>query len=299
MISLSDENNHIDYLRMYFCEPYQLKEGITIYQPHIQDIIDRGESEFYNMVYIFIGNTTFYRLYLWHAGIDWNKISDFELFASMVTSLEPDDTKILFGDLDFRNFQLYQLNISKLPEEQQKQYIEKYVVPKKNKTNTNNQDNKNSNQKQDKHEDKEEDITAWILYNKELNIEITEKDYNNMVFYLRTMFGIFPKVEYAKGKTAKEMIIEEEEQKVKLAQKEDKSASVLFSLVSSCLNHPGFKYKKNELREVGIFEFMDSVNRLQIYESSTALLKGIYSGFVSAKNINKDEFNFMRDIHKT
>ena len=56
------------------------------------------------------------------------------------------------------------------------------------------------------------------------------------------------------------------------------------------------KYKKNELREVGIVEFMDSVQRLQVYESSTALLKGIYSGFVDASKIDKNELNFMREI---
>lgn len=41
---------------------------------------------------------------------------------------------------------------------------------------------------------------------------------------------------------------------------------------------------------------MDSVQRLQVYESSTALLKGIYSGFVDASKIDKNELNFMREI---
>jgi hypothetical protein len=44
---------------------------------------------------------------------------------------------------------------------------------------------------------------------------------------------------------------------------------------------------------------MDSVQRLQIYENSTALLKGSMSGFVDTSKIDKDEFNFMREIsHK-
>ena len=41
---------------------------------------------------------------------------------------------------------------------------------------------------------------------------------------------------------------------------------------------------------------MDSVQRLQVYESSTALLKGAYSGFVDTSKINKDDFNFMREL---
>lgn len=67
-------------------------------------------------------------------------------------------------------------------------------------------------------------------------------------------------------------------------------------MISACLNHPGFKYKKNELREVGLIEFMDSVQRLQIYESTTALLKGMYSGFIDTSKIKSEEFNFMREI---
>ena len=72
--------------------------------------------------------------------------------------------------------------------------------------------------------------------------------------------------------------------------------SGLLSLVSSCVNHPGFKYKLQELRDVGICEFMDSVQRLQVYESSTALLKGMYSGFISSKDVKPDNYNWMRSL---
>jgi hypothetical protein len=43
-------------------------------------------------------------------------------------------------------------------------------------------------------------------------------------------------------------------------------------------------------------EFYDSVSRLQIYEQSTALMKGMYSGFISAKDIKPEDYNFMREI---
>lgn len=109
------------------------------------------------------------------------------------------------------------------------------------------------------------------------------------------MFNIYPKVEKARGHSTKEWIIFEDRQKIEL-RKNEPYKSTLLPLISSCVNHPGFKYKKSELREVGIVEFMDSVQRLQVYESSTALLKGAYSGFVDTSKINKDDFNFMREI---
>ena len=78
--------------------------------------------------------------------------------------------------------------------------------------------------------------------------------------------------------------------------KNKKSKSMLLPLVSSCINHPGFKYKLNELREIGIVQFMDSVQRLQIYESTVAINSGLYSGMCDLSKVDKKLFNFMRDI---
>lgn len=136
------------------------------------------------------------------------------------------------------------------------------------------------------------------LYNEEQDIIIDEDIYNQISNYIRTMFNFFPKTEKAKGKSTKEWIIQEDEENYE-KHKDDPYKSNLQPLISSCLNHPGFKYKKNELRNVGIVEFMDSVQRLQVYESSTALLKGIYSGFVDGSKLtNKEELDFMRDISR-
>ena len=65
------------------------------------------------------------------------------------------------------------------------------------------------------------------------------------------------------------------------------------------VNHHGFKYKLNELKEVGIFQFMDSVKRLQTYESVTALMKGMYSGFIDTSKINvQKELNWLKDLNE-
>ena len=73
-------NYKFDKLQLYFAEPHIVNENITIIQPTIGDIVKIGESSFYNTLYIFILNTTSYRLQLWDMGVDWNKISDYELF---------------------------------------------------------------------------------------------------------------------------------------------------------------------------------------------------------------------------
>ena len=41
---------------------------------------------------------------------------------------------------------------------------------------------------------------------------------------------------------------------------------------------------------------MDSVQRLQIYENTVALMRGMYSGMIDIKGIDKEALNFMRNI---
>lgn len=249
--------NKIDKLKLYFGEPYYIHtptgKDIMVKQPTIGDIMEFGEQEIYSVVNVFIANSTMFRLQLWNAGIDWNDISDYELFGMTYTTLTKDMTEFLFGDLDFSKF-------------------EKCTARKP---------------------DSEEEYVT--LYNFEDDIEIDEATHKNISEYIRFLFNIYPKVEKAKGKATKEALIWEDREK----QEREKSKgfeSNLLPMISACLNHPGFKYKKNELREVGIVEFMDSVQRLQIYESTTALLKGMYSGFCDTSKIPKENFNFMREV---
>lgn len=248
-----------DRLKMYFGEPYIIKckdtEDIIITQPTIGNILEFGEKEFYSMLNTFISNPTSYRLQLWDMGKDWNKISDYELFSTLIKGLDENSTTLLFGDIDFQLFDLYRKKV----------------------------------------EDSEESIIT--LYNERQNIEITEETYRCMAEYLRLMFNIYPKVEKAKGKATKEAIIEEDRMNLELELKKNKGyRSMLLPLVSSCINHPGFKYKLDELREIGIVQFMDSVQRLQLYENTVALNSGMYSGMCDLSKVDKKLFNFMRDI---
>ena len=249
-----------DRLKMYFGEPYVIPcepTPITIYQPKVGDIIEYGERLFYSMLNVIIGNPTSFRLQLWEVGIDWNKISDFELFRNQVVGLTSDATRLLFGDLDFTKFQTV---LRQFPDS---------------------------------------DDQEVVLYDAESDTEINEDTYNHMVKYIRTMFNIFPKVEKAKGKFTKQSIIDEEKQKLEesLAKGDNNvSDSMLFPLISACVNHPGFKYKLEEIKEMGIVQFMDSVSRLQVYDSTKALMGGMYSGMCDMKNVDKKLFNYMRDM---
>lgn len=141
--------------------------------------------------------------------------------------------------------------------------------------------------------------TTSVLYSEEADIEIDEKTLSKMCKYIQYMFATHPpEEEFVSNKTLKQELINNDRQKQLKWKKENRNQNML-SMISSCLNHPGFKYKKNELRNVGIFEFMDSVQRLQIYEQTHSLLLGRFNGLCDLSKVNKDEFNFMRDIRVT
>lgn len=242
-----------DRLKMYFGEDYTTQSGIVIKQPTIGDIIQVGEKEFYETLNIFVSNPTQYRLPLWQMGIDWTRLSDFELFCILYSSGSKDVYQLFMPDIDLLSYSVFT--------EKQNENEEGHIV----------------------------------LYNQDTQALIRTIDYLEISQYLRIMFNTFPKTEKAKGKATKEAIIWEDEQQLQ-KNKDKKFSSNLQPLVSACLNHPGFKYRKSELKQVGICEFMDSVQRLQIYENTRALLGGSYSGFCDVSKVDKTNFNFMRDI---
>lgn len=132
------------------------------------------------------------------------------------------------------------------------------------------------------------------LYNKSLDLVLLEDDYMEIAEYIREMLNIHPKVEKAKGKTTRKWMLQEDEQN--LLNRPSENDSSLLPLISSLINHPGFKYNLEELKQVGICQFYDAIQRLQIYEGTRALLQGSYSGFCDTSKINKEQFNFMRNI---
>lgn len=261
-----------DRLKMYFGEPYEISNRLVVVQPKFGDILEVGEQRFYETLSIFISNSTGYRLPLWNLGIDWNKTVDYELFCMLYGGIDPEISAMLFDEvemidedgetvyqpIDFSAFEAYEVT---LPQE----------------------------------DPDAEPVKKITLYNRNQDIEIDENTYLKLSQYLRTVFNIFPKTERAKGQATKEAIIWEEEENAK-RRKDDVYHSTLLPIVSSLLNHPGFKYKLDEMRNLTMAQIMDSVQRLQVYENSTALLRGSMSGFVDTSKIPKDNFNFMRDL---
>lgn len=258
-----------DKLQMYFGLPHTIDikgtEGsITIYQPTIGNIVEFGEKNFYSTLNLFCCNTSSYKVVLWDSDpmIDWNEISDFDLFISLYKNINPDASKLIFGDLDFSTFELCGKHN---PASETEEYTP-------------------------------------TLYSSSLGIEIDETVYQHIHQYLQNVFNIFPEEKYTKDPFLKKWWVDKErrelsKEKEDIAKgKKDADSSALQSIISACINHPGFKYNLEELKMINVCQFYDSVARLQVYESSTACLKGMYSGFVDGSKIKPEEYNFMKEI---
>lgn len=246
---------------MFFGDPYVIDVEsatgtITLYQPCIDDLIKIGQEKFFSSLSVLITNTTSYRLPLWEMGIDWNEFSDFNLFLLLYKRLDPDVVKMLFGDVNILSFEVFS--------------------------------------KQNEGEE------GLVLYNEELEIEINEDVYFHISQYFRKAFNIYPEEKITRDSIMKQWFINKDKRQLEIDKKKEekgqvKSASLL-PLISSCLNHPGFKYDLDGIRKLTVGQFYDSVHRLQIYENSTAVLNGMYSGFVDGKKIKPEDYNFMKEI---
>lgn len=284
-----------DELKMFFCEPYLIKmengKYIEITQPSIGDILKLGDRKVYSSISPFVSNSTSYRVQLWDAGIDWNKLSDYELFISLVPHINNVD--FLFKKVDFiENFDCNEEISDKEIIFENKRYNKIY----------NNIDFSRLCAYV-KENNSVENIKEIVLYDPEQEIIINEETYMHIREYIRMMFNNYPKEEFAKGKLAKQWIIDEEKEKIKLEnEKESRKKSILLPMVSSLLNHPGFKYDLNGMKKLGIFAFMDSVRRLQIYEQCVAFMGGMYSGMMDTSKLGQEELNkrvnWLQDIYE-
>lgn len=134
-----------------------------------------------------------------------------------------------------------------------------------------------------------------VLADRETGLVIDMLLYEQIVNYLRKVHGLKKKVEHAANKRTKMILIEEDRRNIEL-NKNKPYKSFLTPMVSAVKVRMG--YTKDYVRNMGIVEFMDDVQRLQIIHNADALLHGMYSGMIDTKKIDKGALNWMCPIEK-
>lgn len=96
-----------DELQIYRGKDYFIKEGITIHHPTLDEICSYGEKDYFSMVYSLTSVPADLKWQLDENGIDYTKISDFELFYTLLyRSYSKKNTSILLGDLDLSKLEV-------------------------------------------------------------------------------------------------------------------------------------------------------------------------------------------------
>lgn len=132
-----------------------------------------------------------------------------------------------------------------------------------------------------------------VLADRETGLVIDQLIYERIVNYLRSVHGLKKKVERAKNAMTKRILIEEDRRNIAL-NKNKPYKSFLTPLVSAVKVRMG--YTKEYVRNMGIYEFTDDIARLSIINNADALLRGMYSGMIDTKKIDKKELNWLREI---
>ncbi len=239
----------MDELQLFRGKDYVINDKIKIHHPTINDIADYGEQNYYGLVSRLSGVPADYKVQLDSIGIDYEEISEFDLFALMCKGLTVEESKILFGDLNFENLKLVQ-------------HVQTDEV---------------------------------MLYNYEQDFVIDRVIYELIADFIRKINGFEKNNEVAGNKYTKKILIEE----ARLAQERNKNKpykSNLVPLISAMVNSAEFKYNHNNVYDLPIYVFMDSVKRIQKIRNYNYLMQGAYSGNVDIKKISKDELNWLGEL---
>lgn len=237
----------VDTLQLYFGEPYVINDYITIYQPTIGQIVKYGEQKYFSMIHTLTAIPSDIKSQLFDMGLDYEQVSDFDLFIMLALTLSQDATEIILGDVDLSNLKPYMNN----------------------------------------------KIGQIVLADKETGLVIDPLVYERIVDYLRKVHGLKKKVEHAANELTKKILIEEDRRQIEI-NKNKPYQSFLLPLISSVKVRQG--YTKDYVKNMGLYEFMDDVSRLQIIHNADALLQGCYSGNIDMKKINKSELNWMKEM---
>lgn len=137
------------------------------------------------------------------------------------------------------------------------------------------------------------DNDTIFLGDPKTGVKIDELAFGKMHSYLCSAHNLTKKVEKAANEYTKKFMIDEDRQKLKYNAKQEYK-SFLKPLITSVKCRMG--YTLDYVKNMGLVEFFDDLNRLQIIVNADALLQGSYSGMVDTSKIPKKHFDWCREI---
>lgn len=92
----------IDTLGILFNKPFVINDYISLKQPSIGQIVQMGEQEYFSMIHTLTAIPSDMKSVLWDMGIDYEEISDYELFCMLAPTVNSEYSNLIFTEpIDF------------------------------------------------------------------------------------------------------------------------------------------------------------------------------------------------------
>jgi hypothetical protein len=272
----------VDDLKMYRGSDIRITDKITVIQPTLDQIIEFGESKYFQAVHCLTGVGADFKWQLWdYLKTDYTTIDDFELFKKLIKpSLS--SRKHIYNELK-NNQEKYEEQIKRMTKEDWDELLfnplsltlkdidladfEEYESDKNHET---------------------------ILYDKEHDITIDRFVYTRIIEAVRKIHGFKRNNELPANEITKMDLIEDARDDFMRDSKKPYK-SVLKPLISALAVKTG-QLGSESIWNTKINMFFDAIKRIGKIQDAELLLQGAYSGFASLKGIDKSRLDWAGDI---
>lgn len=251
----------IDKLKILRGKPIVISDLLTIYQPTIGDIEEFGEQKFMNIFWMMCSCAWDMPSAFADMGIDFMSVPDWDFFLRIVGNLTVEDTRLVFGDLDFSK--LTPVKMQKSDEENQSVIVLLNIEP----------------------------ITVNGTEYAPTHYVFTEELYKTMIPYIREMIGFVHKGRKAANKTTAQILIMDD-RKQRSRQKNDTYESMFHNGIISLVNTEEFPYTYETVFDITMYQFTKSLLQIQGKKQACAMLQGSMSGFVDTSKIPSSSFQW-------
>ena len=293
-----------DELKIYRGEDFVVSKHIVLHQATLNEICEYGERDYYSMIYNFTATPQSLKVQLWDMGIDYTEITPYQLFYQLLYKMySQEKTSIIFGDLDFTKFQVMQRKddesiflYQEVPVGDIYNLEYEFVYHFSNLLDASRfvgcevdeliEELSKSNRYND-----------FIFDNVQFeSVIIDEYTYNMIIDYICKSHFIERDLKRPANNSTKMVLIEDARDEIE-QNKNKEYHSQLKNLISSMINSEGFKYNHDQVWDMKINAFMDSVKRIGKIKNADLLLQSGYSGFgVNLKEIDNKQLDWLGEL---
>lgn len=274
-----------DRVTLYRGGEVRINDCVSLKVPTLSDIYDFGQEKYFGCVSHICTMPITIAWQLDKQGIDYTKISDYELFIHFLApSIDKETSTLLFGDeLDFSKMKVC------VNEQTKELFLRQHIIKKTEEYTIKNEKVRNLLYKNRP--------IPTTIETEEYDIIIDRFAYIRITDLLREMHGLKKDARVPKNSLMKKIIIEDSQIAYEEA-KDKEFKDNLFPLISTMVNMPGFKHDEVTVFNMNIYAFMDSVKRISKIKTADLLLQSGYSGFgIDLKKIKKNELDYMGELY--